>query len=310
MKYKNTIVTACDSLYHWGAFLLIASLKFHKVKTLIHILGYQLTEREIHLLSQFSNVKVIPSNNKMQRSICTLKPDSIFSTETEWVTWMDADCIVTNNIFANFKMQKNFIIRFREKAENREVYRNKYSKNDVIGSIPNIVLATWQKDVGERKTSNINTVCTTNCFMIHRSHFPFIEKWKSQMDKVIPDTMSSVYDKKSLAYFMTDESVLNSLFAFLNNSPTVSEYPFDKGVKPEVVHFGLRPKPWEAWTRRDLIYYDDIQRILDWCQKEGYEIPPLPKSFQKKYKFLFILFAYLRSIAKRIKSLLKFILRF
>lgn len=98
MNSNATIVTACDKKYVWGAYLLIASVRYAGMDTTIIVSAYDLDQNEIAFLEQFPNVTVFSSGKMTSRSVCTQKPTAISLAETDYVTWMDADCIVTGNI--------------------------------------------------------------------------------------------------------------------------------------------------------------------------------------------------------------------
>lgn len=285
MKFDKTIVTACDSNYIWGAYILVASLCYYNVKSYKKVLGIMLTEKEQELLTQFPDTEVVNSNRETDRSVCLMKPHAIFAAETDLIAWMDSDCIVTGDITDFLFVEDDEIqIRFRSYKENAGVYRNFYGKKDVLGLIPEKVLNTWQVDVADLESPQISTVCETNCFVIKKQNLDFIDLWKTHMEKVIVDNKLQVYDKNSVGYFMTDESALNSLMAFSRKAPKVREYKFDKDEDKLLVHFGLNPKPWVHWTKRGLLHYDLTLEIVEWCKSKGYKTPPIPSSFLPKNK--------------------------
>ena len=169
MKYDKTIVTACDSNYIWGAYILVASLCYNNVKSYKKVLGIMLSEEEKQLLEQFPDTEVINSTRETDRSVCLMKPHAIFAAETDLIAWMDSDCLVTGDITDFIFAEDDEIqIRFRSPEENAGVYRNFYGKNDKIGLIPEKVLNTWKTDVDDLATSQIDTVCETNCFVIKK----------------------------------------------------------------------------------------------------------------------------------------------
>jgi lipopolysaccharide biosynthesis glycosyltransferase len=296
MEFNKSIVTACDSNYIWGAYLLLASLAYNNVKSYKKVLGIMLSEEEEELLNQFPHTQVINSDRETDKSVCLMKPHAIFSADTDIIAWMDSDCIVTGDVTDFLDVQANEIqIRFRSFEENAGVYRNFYGKDDERGLIPDKVLKTWQEDVGDLKSSQISTVCETNCFVIHKSNFDFIKLWQTQMEKVIIDNNLQVYDKSSVGYFMTDESVLNSIMAYSSKSLNVKEYLFDKDKERLLVHFGLNPKPWIHWTKRALLHYDLVLEIVEWAKSQGYKTPPIPTSFLRTNKAKETLIANLRN---------------
>jgi len=285
VKFNKTVVTACDSNYIWGAYILIASLCYYDVKCYKKVLGIMLTNEEQELLTQFPNTEVFNSNRITDRSVCLMKPHAIEAADTEIVSWMDSDCLVTGDVTDLLEAQDGEIqIRFRSFEENAGVYRNYYGKDDELGLIPQKVLDVWKADVNDLETPQISTVCETNCFVITKNSMEFVKKWQTQMEKVIVDNNLQVYNKKSIGYFMTDESALNSLMAYSSEAPKVTEYLFDKDKDKLLVHFGLNPKPWVHWTKRALLHYDLTLEIIDWCKKMGYKTPPIPSSLKRKNK--------------------------
>lgn len=285
MKYNKTVVTACDSNYIWGAFLLIASLCYSEVKSYKKVLGIMLTDDEQELLTQFPDTEVINSNRISDKSVCLMKPHAMQTAETDIICWMDSDCIVTGDVTDLIEAKDGEIqIRFRSLEENAGVYRNYYGRNDEIGLIPQKVLDVWKSDVDDLEHPQIITVGQTNCFVITKNTMDFVDLWQIHMGKVIVDNALQVYDKKSIGYFMTDESALNSLMAFSSKAPKVKEYLFDQDEDKLLVHFGLNPKPWVHWTKVALPYYDLTLEIIDWCLEMGYKVPPIPSSFNRKNK--------------------------
>lgn len=276
----KTIVTACDHKFVWGAMLLGLSLRYHGLMCPYHILGYDLLKSDIACLEGLPNTKVFNSHKASVRSVCTQKPMAIATADTDLIIWMDADCMVSGNVDDYLICPEGkFQIRFREKAENASVYRNYYQQGDAWGSIPSRVLRKWKDDIADKDLPAIETVCQTNCFVLSRQHLPFISLWQKQMEKVIPESTKGVYAKDSYAYSMTDESVLNSLFAFSSAAPQTTEYLMDKDPAAICIHFGLNPKPWNHWTRQAFMVYNDVQNLLKWAKKEGLKLPPIPPSF-------------------------------
>lgn len=302
MKFNKTIVTACDSNYIWGAYILVASLSFFNVKSYKKVLGIMLTNEEQELLTQFPDTEVVSGNRETDKSVCLMKPHALYSAETELIAWMDSDCIVTGDVTDLIYTEKDHIqIRFRSFAENAGVYRNYYGKHDEPGLIPYKVLHTWKDDVNDLPKPQISTVGETNCFVIRKDNIDFIKLWQSQMEKVIIDNNLQVYDKSSVGYFMTDESVLNSLMAFSGKALKVDEYQFDLDHNKLLVHFGLNPKPWIHWTKRGLLHYDLTMEILEWCKAKGYRLPPLPSSFRRSNKTHEVLMANVRHYYNSLK---------
>lgn len=289
MSIASTVVTACDHRFVWGAMLLGLSLRFHGMESRYHITGYDLSDDDIYVLQGIPGTVVIPVDKTDMRSVCTQKPLSIFSAETETIVWMDADCLVNGNVEKYFVCPEGRLqIRFRGVMENASVYRNYYGHDDEVGDIPKRVLAKWKTDVSDKQVSAISTVCQTNCFVLQKNHLPFIRLWQQQMEKVIPAHTRGVYSKSSLAYSMTDESVLNSLLAFSSQAPETSEYLMDKDPLAYCIHFGLNPKPWQHWTKQAFSSYQQIQDLIQWARLHDIRLPDstaslLPENKSKEY---------------------------
>ncbi|MDD4310801.1 MAG: hypothetical protein PHO32_10495 [Candidatus Cloacimonetes bacterium] len=281
MSCDVTIVTACDSKFVWGATLLGLSLRYHGMSCPYNILGYDLSKQEVEILQGIPNTKVFLTHKSDNRSVCTQKPWAIATAITNDIVWMDADCIVSGNIESLLICPEGKLqIRHRGKEENASVFRNIYKKEDAVGEIPLEVLDRWRKDVNDLNKSRLTYMCQTNCFVLNRNHLDFISLWQQQMEKVIPLDTKGVYAKESKAYFMTDESVINSLFAFSSKAPETSEYLMDKSLDSACIHFGLNPKPWQHWTKQAYAYYDDIQALLNWARVQQIKLPALTESLK------------------------------
>src|SRR5262249_17880797 len=152
------------------------------------------------------------------------------SLESDYVAWFDNDCIVIGNIEPYLRpLNGEFQIRLRRPRENAAVFRNHYAPGESHGPVPSSVLAEWRKDVDERREPRIFTKCVANCFVLHRRHRAFLERWRQQNDLIFPsDRPVGVVDHANRAYFMTDESVLSSLLTFAHETPPMSDFRFDK----------------------------------------------------------------------------------
>lgn len=281
---RHTVVTACDHKFLWGALLLGLSMRYHGMNTPYHVLGYDLAEEDVSFLEGIPGTKVFPTSKADFRSICTQKPLAIATAETPIIVWMDADCVVSGNLEPYFVCPDDAMqIRQRDARENASVYRNYYRRKDKYGAFPQEVIQIWQRDVGDRAESCIQRTYQTNCFVMNRSHLDFVTLWKKQMEKVIPAHITGVYNPQSVAYSMTDESVINSLFAFSSLAPKTHEYLLDRDPEASCIHFGLNPKPWQGWTLQSFNSWGLIQNLLNWAGKEGIALPELPSSFRSEH---------------------------
>jgi len=281
---KNlTIVSACDRNFLWGAYLLAASAARFLPETPVHILQIGFTDDDKKLLEQFPTVKVLPLADNDPRNVANRKSEALLSADTEYVAWLDSDCMVVGDI-TEFLIPTNgeFQIRLREPWENAWVWRNHYAPGEATGGLPKSVLDKWQTDVGQRTVPLVNTTCVTNAFVLHRRHLDFIRQWKSQIAKVIPPAHAGVVDNRNPAYFMTDESVMSSLLVFSDIAPTAAAFRLDREPARHVAHFGANPKPWKQWRLHLWYCYPHIQSLLDWAEKSGHRTPPRPWSLQKQ----------------------------
>ena len=278
----NTIVTACDRRYLWGAYILVASLRRHGVKDLIHVLADDFTSKDKVLLEQFESVKIISTDEKSHSCMTTQKPDAILTADTELITWLDADLMAVGNIEPYFRSDPTrFQIRLRGAEENQQLYAREYPPSDTRGETPKHILECWRKDVGERAEPTTTTTVNACSFVLHRDHLPFIEKYKKQMLKVLPQD-ATLEDKRNPAYFMADESVLSSLFAFGEDAPEITEYMFDKDPQAFLAHFSQKPKPWNRWSHHVLKHYDSLMEVLRWVRESEYALPAMPFSLNER----------------------------
>jgi hypothetical protein len=299
MAKDKTVVTACDHNFVWGALLLGLSLRYHKMDCPYHILAYDLSDAESKILSSIPNTRLFPGAKPDTRSVCTQKPMAIATAETDIIVWMDADCIVSGNIESFFVTPENKLqIRKRQQDETATIFRNYYKAADSMGKIPSRVLQIWQKDVDDLTIHRIETVYQTNCFVLNRSHLSFIELWQEQMLKVIPEDTKGVYNKRSVAYSMTDESVLNSLMAFSSQAPPTAEYLMDKDPDASCIHFGLKPKPWQHLTREALSRITLIDTLINWARQQEIKLPVIPYSLQAQNRRIEQTRAHLRYLAR------------
>ncbi len=289
-----TVVTASDHNYIWGVFLACASVRHSGVEAKIIVAGPDYTTADIAMLEQFEHVKVIRMDPKHPRSVATRKPEALLAAETEYVMWMDADCITIGDVRPYLQTPEDSIqIRFRAKSENADVYRNYYAKDETRGPVAQSVLDIWRHDVGELTSPRVNTQVLSNCFIYHKRHEWFIRKWSQQMDKVLKSDRRLVVDYRNKGYFMTDESVLSSLFSFCHDAPKTMKYQLDINPYAYMGHYGLSPKPWITWLPKSMKYYDHIIQLVEWVQGLGLKSPAVPWQFERKNRPKAMVMAYL-----------------
>ncbi len=282
---SSTIVTALDPNYLWGAYLLVSSLRYHGVTTPVHILAYQFSLRDKALLTQFDDVEIFELDHLKWRYFNCLKPAAIQTAKTDYITWMDADCIVTGNVEPYLTAKNQSLqMRFRSTQEHLELYQNLFPELYTTGEkepFPSAILDQWMHDLNERGTHRFETTCSACCFTLHRQHLGFVSRWEEQMAKVLPSVSDDkvqrpVVNWENSAYRLTDEAVLNSLLAFAEDVPEITEYQLDKDESAKLVHFATSPKPWELWLPRYQSYYTLVMNLIKWAEAKGLETPKRP----------------------------------
>ncbi len=214
------------------------------------------------------------------------KPDIMLKTETEFVTWVDCDGFFSGNCSGILTDPADVIyIRKRTPSEISELYHRQRMPGENPDAVPHVILDAWQKDVGERADPAMKSTISANLISIHRSRFPFLEKWKKQMQTVLPPDVG-VQNRSSFAYFQTDEAVLNSLLLFAGDAPVVTEhYLADRQDAAHYIHFSFNPKPWTFWNPRAFRHYETVMEIIEWAFRNGYAPAiPLPFSFRKQHQ--------------------------
>ena len=282
MQPQITIVSACDRNFLWGAFLLAASAARHIPGIPVHILQTGFTPADAALFDGFGDVRLLPLDNNDPRNVCNRKAEALLTAETEFVAWMDSDCMVIGDITGMLiPANGEFQIRLRESRENAWVWRNHYAPGEPRGGLPQTVLARWCADVGQLPSPHLDTTCVTNVFVLHRRHLDFIREWKNQIAKVIPPVHAGAVDRSSPAYFMTDESVFSSLLAFSSLAPLVGDLQLNRDPKAHVAHFGANPKPWKRWRKQTWYCHQPVIELIDWLHANGKAVPPIPWSFMR-----------------------------
>lgn len=286
---SNTIVLVSDRNYLWGVWMLIVSMRKNGMNEPALVQGEGYTESDIAILKQFADVTVLNRTHGAGRNLCCSKPDIMLLPDTDYVTWADCDAIFFGNCSRYLTADPEHIhVEMRGERDNAGVFAKIYEPNDIHGGIPAKILDVWRKDVGENTEPALRTCCSTCFISIHRSHRDLLEKWRDQIQKVLPDDDTGVCDKRSFAYFQTDESVLNSVLCFSKAGiPPTDNFMLDKDPNAFFIHFAYQPKPWQMWNRYSIKYFDKTVELVEWAVAQGYKTPgPVPVSLQRKYRKL------------------------
>lgn len=281
MSYDNTVVTASDMNYFWGVLMLIGSMRLHGMQEPVIVLGIEYTDEAKKVLKQLGDVTVVDAD-RGQYSLTCQKPNVMLMAKTKYVSWVDCDGYFNGNCSAALapKDEATIHIRRRSREENKMVY-----PDSSTGRIPQEILDAWQADVGELTEPVIDTCCSCCYVSVATSQREFIARWRDQMNKVLPTGDIGVVDRRSKAYFQTDESVMNSLLAFMKGAPAVEpEFKLDKNPDALFIHFVAHPKPWHAWGPQSIRHYKTYIAVADYLRK-NYQLPssiPFPLKSENK----------------------------
>ena len=283
MKTNNvSIVTGCDLNYLWGVFLLVASIQKAHDPVDVVVFGTGFDSNAEKMISQFPVATVVRDDSDNKFSLNNRKPTYMLQSDSDYIAWVDADCIITGpSIDLLIPANQQFQVRLRSEEENASVFLRYYRPEDKWGAVPNWVKERWRDDVGGRQLPRVDTTCPSNCFVIHNRHLPFIKEWEDLINRVLDPGNDGPIDKGNPAYWMTDESTLNALLLFSEKCPDPGRYQLDNLQGTHLVHFIGSPKPWIGWNRRFLYCIPKVIDLLDWLQKEGFAIPPVPSSFRR-----------------------------
>lgn len=297
-----TIVTACDRHFLWGAYLLAASAARFVPTVPLLLLHTGFTGEDLALFRQFPQVRLRPLSDTNRRNVCTRKAEAMLSAETEYIAWLDADCLIIGDI-TELLIPRNgeFQIQLRARGENAQVWRHHYAPGEPRGGVPREVLARWRADVGQRAEPALDTTCVTNVMVIHRRRLDFIRAWQEQIAKVLPAGFTGVVDKTRPEYFMTDESVFTSLLAFAHDAPPISDIRTNREPARHIAHFGANPKPWQGWRLGIWYCHGPVLDLLDWARAQGHRLPPVPWSLRRSSRPA----AYLLALAVEARTRLR-----
>ena len=288
--------------------MLLTSMRKNNMTDPAIVLGHRYSKEQKASLEQFENVTIIDHEELNHRNLTCSKPVVMLQAKTDYVTWADCDAIFAGNCQKYLTPDPDHIhIRMRGLKENAMVFSHYYNKDEEIKTgIPRRILEIWREDIGESDKPKIKT-CASACFLsLHTKHRPFIEKWRDQMYEVLPDDNVGVVDHRSIAYFQTDESVLNSVLCFSETAPPPTEsYKLDKDPNAFFVHFVNHPKPWQMWNSYTASHFDKTVAIMEWAIDNGIKPPTLiPFSFSRKFRMVNLMLAPFGKTYSRIMKFL------
>jgi len=278
----NTIVTACDSRYLWGALLLALSARKEGSDVPIHVLHSDLSKDEVDMLEQLPDVRCMPARSPYAMF---QKPEALLSADTAWATWMDSDVIWRGDLTRLLAGSTPGIqIRVRGNAENSDAFRG--ATNGDEGTIPSEVLSRWKEDIQELDQPRLNRMAVTNVIALHRDFRWLPGRWHELMERVSLRPEKLV-DRDNTAYRITDEAALTALLAFSRDAVPVLPYRLNEDPARLLIHFADRPKPWTGWQLRYVKHYQAVAAVVAWAIEAGYRLPPIPDALQPEQESRF-----------------------
>lgn len=287
MNDDITIVSACDEAYAFGVWLLIASIRKCGMNEKILIGAYNWSQQWKDDIRKFPNVEIADLPITDKRCVTCSKPDIMLKADTDYVIWIDCDGFLTGNCSDAIKCAKDsMLVRPRAASEVEELYRKIRRPFEAEGDVPEWILDIWKKDVADLQVPRYDSIIAAAIIGVYLPNArDFLQRWRQQMYKVLPDDVSIV-DDNSIAYFQTDESVFNSMLLFDSKAPKLMEpYLLDHLDRPHFKHFAFNPKPWIMWNKFSLPHFDAVMDIVEWAQAQGYAPKaPLPYTYIRKNK--------------------------
>jgi len=280
--HENTIVTACDANYFWGAFLLCLSIRRTGSMAPVHVLHPDLLPAQVDMLEQLQQVRCIATQTPFAM---LQKPEALLSADTTWVTWLDCDTIWQGDLSGLIGgPQPGIQIRVRGPEENAiQFTESTQEPENAVGCVPRSVMSQWREDVGELDFPRLQRMVVSNVIALHRDFHWLPQRWHDLMQRVSKNPALLV-DKTNPAYRITDEAALTALLAYCNTEVPVLPYRLDEADNRKIIHFEGRPKPWQGWQQRYLHHYDTVTDIIAWGEEQAFDMPIVPHSMLAENK--------------------------
>jgi hypothetical protein len=279
---NNTVVTAGDSNYLWGLFLLVASMRKSGMDEPVLVGTKKFDARCEKVLKQFGDVAFHSLDNASHNLTCH-KAEVMMKAGTEYVTWADSDALFSGNCS-----------EFLAPPDHAKIHVRRRSAAEMPGAFPppydlNEILPVWKSDVeavcGEPSDMSLRPSdfrsCSACFLSFARDQERFLDVWHRMMMR-LPAGDAGVVNRALKFYHQLDESCLNATLLYSPGAPEVTEtYRLDKELSRLFVHFCGRPKPWVFWIPSSLRHYDATVSIVDWAIREKLELPgPVPAPFR------------------------------
>ena len=270
----TTVVTAGDRAFAWGALILVASMRRNGMNHPVVVGTTGWTDEQEKRVLALGNVvlKELPPSRQCVTCQKPLLMD-LDEIETDWVCWADSDGAFVGDCS-----------EWLAGDDPDEIVIRKYTPPPDDFTPAN--LEVWRRDVEKfcgksLAESRYQTRMNAPFIVIHRKWRPFLERWQSQIGKVLPADVAIIM-KHGSPYFQTDESVLGSLLCFDPDAPKVTEnYKANGSVDKSryFAHFAYNPKPWQMWNSHSLRWHGIVAPIVDWLLEKGVVKPcelPVP----------------------------------
>ena len=264
MDIKTTVVTAGDGAFAWGALLLVASMRRNGMMHPVIVGTTQWPDVMKQRLLSLGGVTLHELPNS-RRCVTCQKPllMNLDEIKTEWVCWADADAVFVGDC-SEWLVGDNL----------EEIVIRKY--NPVPPDFTPENLEVWRRDVERfighsRSESLYATRMNAPFIVLHRKWRPFLERWQTQIENVLPCDVGIIM-KHGSPYFQTDESVLSSLLCFDPGAPLVVQtYKANGSIDKSrfYAHFAYNPKPWQMWNAYSLKWHDVLFPVVDWLVERG-----------------------------------------
>lgn len=307
---NNTVVTAGDSNYLWGLFLLLASMRRTGMDEPVLIGTKRFDERCRRVLEQFGDVRFHSLDDARHNLTCQ-KAAMMLEVDNEYVTWADSDGLFSGNVSELLPPpdHAHIHVRRRKPDEMPGAFPPAYSLSEI--------LPRWRKDVGEVLGRDLGSSPTipdfehfqsvSACFLsVARDREEFLQTWHAMLMR-LPEGDTGVTDRSLACYHQLDESCLNAVLQNLPNAPVITDvYRMDKDEARLFVHFCGRPKPWVAWIPSALRHYESTLQVVEWAQEQKLELPSeIPPSLCRKNGELLKKIAPMTDLVYKIRRKLK-----
>lgn len=261
---QTTVVTAGDRAFAWGALLLVASMRRNGMPqpVIIGMTGWTDAMKSRALALGGVTLKELPPS---RQCVTCQKPVlmNLDEIETDWVCWADSDGAFIGDCS-----------EWLAGDDPDEIIVRKYSPPPEDFTPAN--LETWRGDIARHcgkalPESRYQTRVNAPFIVIHRKWRPFLARWRSQIEKVLPADVAIIM-KHGSPYFQTDESVLGSLLCFDPDAPRVTDSYKPNGSADRnryYAHFAYNPKPWQMWNSHSFRWHDEVVAIADWLVEKG-----------------------------------------